>query len=565
MNRTRAYLITIGVAALFGFFFLYPVASVLQVAFKSDDGKLSFDFFIAVFTNPIYVEGLWNALLLGVTSTIVTFLIAFPLSYITHKWTFPGKKWLSIFILIPLVLPPFVGAIGVKQILGVHGALNAWLIDAGFMNAAKPTDWLGEGRFWGVVIMNALHLYPILYINITAALNNLDPAMDQAAQNLGCTPWRRLKKITLPLCMPGIFAGAAIVFIWSFTELGVPLVFDYTRVAPVQIYDGIKDLDNNPVPYALVTIMLVISFAIFMFSKLVLGRNAGVSTPRPKGHDNTVDLGWAKGWWISAGFTLLILIASVPHAGVFFLSFSTDWYNTLLPETMTTAHYTEGLGHPLVIGSIKNSLFYATGATLLDVVIGVAIAWVIVRSTVWGRNILDALMMLPLAVPGLVLAFGYLALSSKGQAFEWMVGPLGNPAILLIVAYAMRRLPYVVRAAVAGLEQSNPSLEEAALTMGAKPTRMLRKVAIPLIGANLAAGAILAFAFAMLEVSDSLILAQQAEHFPITKAIYSLLSTLGNGHEIASALGVWAMIFLGVAIPGSFMLVGKLSGGLLRL
>ena len=118
---------------------------------------------------------------------------------------------------------------------------------------------------------------------------------------------------------------------------------------------------------------------------------------------------------------------------------------------------------------------------------------------------------------------------------------------------------------MAGLEQSDPSLEEAALTMGAKPRTMLRRIAIPLIGANLVAGAILAFAFAMLEVSDSLILAQQAEHFPITKAIYALLSTLGNGHEIAAALGVWAMIFLGIAISGAFMLVGKRSGGLFRI
>ena len=566
MGRLNAYIITAIVAAIFGFFFLYPVASVLDYAFRDQDQNLTFKYFLNVFQNPVYLEGLWNALKIGVASTIATFAIAFPLALISHRYNFPGKKWLSIFILIPLVLPPFVGAVGVKQMLGVNGSLNALLYELGLMDAASPYDWLGHGRFWGIVVMNALHLYPILYINILAALNNLDPTMEQAAQNLGCSPWRRLRKITLPLCMPGIFAGAAIVFIWSFTELGVPLVFDYNRVASVQVYDGIKNLNENPMPYALVAVMLIASFSIFLFSKLVLGNQSFGSSARPKSQSSQKDLNWKTGGWITIGFTLLVIIASIPHFGVLFMSVAEDWYGTMLPGATTSQHYSDGLGHPLVIGSIKNSLLYASGATILDVIVGLAIAWVIVRSTVWGRNVLDALLMLPLAVPGLVLAFGYLTLSEPGQPFYFLVGPLGgNPVFLLIVAYAIRRIPYVVRAAVAGLEQSNPELEEAALSLGAKPTKMLRRVAIPLIGSNLAAGAILAFAFAMLEVSDSLILAQQAEHFPITKAIYALLSTLGNGHEIASALGVWAMIFLGIAITGAFALVGKRSGGLFKL
>ena len=136
--------------------------------------------------------------------------------------------------------------------------------------------------------------------------------------------------------------------------------------------------------------------------------------------------------------------------------------------------------------------------------------------------------------------------------------------MLLVIAYAIRRLPYIVRSAVAGLQQSNPALEEAARSLGASPSRMLRRIAIPLIGANLAAGCILAFAFAMLEVSDSLILAQQAQHFPITKAIYVLLSTLGNGTELAAALGVWSMVFLSVAIMGAAILGGK-RGGLFKV
>ena len=564
MKKEHAIGILVIVTILFGIFFLYPAFTIVGEAFWKKEGGLTFDYIVAVFQDPVYVEGLWNAFLLGIVSTIVTLLISFPLALLTHRYDFAGKKILSVLILIPLILPPFVGAVGVKEMLGVDGSLNALLIHWGIMDAARPFDWLAEGRFAGIVIMNALHLYPILYMNIAAALANLDPAMEQAAQNLGCPPWRRFWKITFPLALPGVFAGSSIVFIWSFTELGVPLVFDFARVAPVQVYDGIKDLGGNPLPYAIVAIMLVISAAVFALSKLVLGRSPLGTAPRPKGRSNDIALKGAKSWLVTAMFVAIFLIASVPHMGVIFLSIAGDWYQTIIPESLSLRHYNEALGNSLVVPSIKNSLYYASMATLIDLVLGLAIAWVVVRSKIRGRGLLDAMVMLPLAVPGLVMAFGYLALSQPGKPFAILVGADGNPALLLIVAYAFRRLPYIVRSAVAGLQQSNPVLEEAARSMGATPLRTLRKISIPLIGANLAAGAILAFAFAMLEVSDSLILAQQTEHYPITKAIYTLLSTLGNGVQLSAALGVWAMVFLSVAIIGAAMIGGK-RGGLFKV
>jgi iron(III) transport system permease protein len=565
MNPKWAYTLTALVVAFFAVFFLYPAVEVLKEAFHDQEKQFTTAFVIEVFKNPVYTEGLWNAFALGIASTVASILIAFPLALLGHRYLFPFKKSLSALILIPLVLPPFVGAVGVKQILGIQGALNAFLIKLGLVDAAMPVDWLGEGRFWGVVVMNALHLYPILYMNIAASLSNIDPAMEQAAQNLGCPPWRRFLRITMPLTTPGIFAGGAIVFIWSFTELGVPLVFDFTRVAPVQVYDGIKDLDGNPFPYALVAIMLVVSTVVFLLSKAVLGRSKLGTAPRPKGRMVEIRPGRGKAWLCSIFFFGVFFVASLPHAGVVVLSLAQDWYGTILPEGWTADHYREALGHPLVVPSIQNSLFYALLATLVDLILGLAIAWVIVRSTIRGRALLDALVMLPLAVPGLVLAFGYLALSQKGEHFEVLVrGTAQDPTWLLVVAYAVRRLPYVVRSAVAGLQQSNLALEEAARSLGASPARALRRVSLPLLGANLIAGGILAFAFAMLEVSDSLILAQQSEHFPITKAIYSLIGMLGNGYELASSLGVWAMVFLGISIIGAVVLGGK-KGGLFRM
>lgn len=568
MKRGPALLISLIVIVLFGVFFLYPAGMVVKQAFegtRSDKSTyFTLEFIASAFRNPIYREGLWNAFALGITSTLATLALAFPLALIGHRYDFLGKKVLGVLVLAPLILPPFVGAVGVKQILGVNGALNAFLVKIGLMDAMVPYDWLAEGRFVGIVLMNALHLYPILYMNIAAALANLDPAMEQAAENLGCPPWKRFWRITFPLCMPGIFAGSSLVFIWAFTELGVPLVFDYSRVAPVQIFDGIKGLDKNPIPYALTAILLIVAAIVFTVSKLVLGRAPLGTAPRPKGRSEGRRIGGAKSIACALVFLSVFLLASVPHLGVLLLSLAERWYGTIVPDEFTLRHYTEALGNGLVVPSIQNSLLYAGCATLLALLIGLGVAWVVVRSDLKIRGLLDALVMLPLAVPGLVMAFGYLALSQKDQPFHFLIGADGSPFLLLVIAYAIRRLPYIVRSAVAGLQQSNPALEEAAQSLGATPARMLSRIAIPLIGANLAAGCILAFAFAMLEVSDSLILAQQEHHYPITKAIYSLLSTLGNGTELAAALGTWAMVFLSVAIMGAAILAGK-RGGLFRV
>jgi len=568
MKRGPALLITCGVVLLFAVFFLYPAGMVVKQAFEGtrSDGTAYFtlDFIAVVFRNPIYQEGLWNAFALGIASTFTTLCIAFPLALLSHRHDFPGKKALGVLVLAPMILPPFVGAVGIKQMLGVNGALNALLIRLELMDSALPYDWLAHGRFTGIVLMNALHLYPILYMNIAAALSNLDPVMEQAAENLGCPPWKRFFRITLPLAMPGVFAGSSIVFIWAFTELGVPLVFDFARVAPVQIFDGIKGLDRNPIPYALTAILLIVAAVVFSVSKGVMGRSPLGTAPRPKGRSQIRRLTGAKGFACSGFFLGVFLLAAIPHAGVLLLSLAERWYGTILPHEFTLRHYIEALGNGLVVPSIQNSLWYAGFATMLALVIGLGVSWVVVRSDLKFRHALDALVMLPLAVPGLVMAFGYLALSQEGKAFHFLVGTGGSPFFLLVIAYAIRRLPYIVRSAVAGLQQSNPALEEAARSLGASPARMLVRISLPLIGASLAAGSILAFAFAMLEVSDSLILAQQAQHFPITKAIYALLSTLGNGTELAAALGVWAMVFLSTAIIGAAVLGGK-RGGLFKV
>ena len=549
----------------FGCFFVYPIWAALREAFIAPgmDGGFTFAYVAEVFMNALYREGLLNSFQIAIWSTFLSLIIALPLAGLHVRCAFPGRGLLNSMVLLPMILPPFVGAIGVKAMLGQAGALNALFISLGLMDAADPVNWLGEGRMLGVVIMEALHLYPIIYLNTAAALANLDPALEEAAANLGCTGWRRFQRITLPLIMPGVFAGGTIVFVWAFTEMGVPLVFDFERVTAVQVFRGINDLSGNPFPYALVAVMLAFSTLFYAAGKFFFSGGTATGGGRASTGRELKTLPPRLAWGITAVFAAVTFLAVVPHLGVVLLSLSNDWYQTILPHSLIFSHYHEALGHELTLSSISNSLKYSCFAVFVALVLGIGVAYVSVRTRLWGRRLLDAMAMLPLAVPGIVMAFGYLAMTRPGQPFSWLM--LGeDPVLLLVIAYAVRRLPYVVRSAAAGFQQVSPQLEEAAQSLGATPERALWRVTLPLVTPNLIAGGLLAFSFAMLEVSDSMVLAQQTTHFPITKAIYSLMMGLGNGPSIASALGVWAMVFLGVTILAAGVILGKKLGALFR-
>jgi iron(III) transport system permease protein len=564
MSNQTAKLVFLATGVFFALFFIWPIAETIRGAFVGSDGRFTLEYIAEVFRNPIYLEGLWNSLLMGVWSTLLAALIAMPLAWMSDRFLFPGKSLLGALILVPMIMPPFVGAIGIKQILGQEGALNALLQSLGMMNPDAPMDWLGEGRLWGIIVMNALHLYPILYLNVLASLANVDPAMEEAAENLGCTGFRKFRRVTLPLIMPGVFAGGTIVFIWSFTELGVPLMFDFTRVTSVQIFHGIKDIGGNPFPFALVVVLLVSTVLLYALSKVLFGRTAHAMMAKATSLGGPRKPSLAVGLFCTGVFGLVTFLAVLPHIGVVLVAFSEDWYRTVLPTGWTLGHFETALGHNLTLPSIQNSLKYACLATVLDLVLGVSIAFVVVRTKLAGRQILDAMAMLPLAVPGLVLAFGYLAMTQEGKFFGFL-NPAVDPLIILVIAYSVRRLPYVVRSAAAGFQQTSVTLEEAAQNLGCPPLKTLRKITIPLIAANLLAGGLLAFSFAMLEVSDSLILAQKQQDFPITKAIYELYQLLGEGRFVASALGVWAMGFLAVTIIGASLILGKKLGAIFRV
>ena len=551
----------------FAVLLIWPIVQIVRTGFTRPDGSFTLAYLKLIFQDPVLVRGLLNAAAVAVLVTLLSLLLAMPLAVLSVRYAFPGGVLFNGLLLVPLVLPPFVGAIGMRVVLGRYGPLTQ-LVGGGKLGI----DWIGRYRLLGVVVVEALHLYPVMLLNVQAALANLDPAMEQAAANLGASRWTVFRRITLPMIRPGLFAGCTLVLIWSFTELGTPLMFNFFTITPVQVFEQITEVASNPLPYALVVVLLVASAMLYLVGKVLLGRGFEVATTKASVAAAPVRL---SGWKAAAAlslFLIVFLLAVAPHLSVVLTSFSATgaWYKSILPTQFTLEHYRHALTDPLAIPSVQRSLEYASCATALALLVGFGAAVIVVRSNVPGRGLIDALSMLPLAVPGLVLSFGYLSVSiwfkkKLGARTPLFLDVQEWPAVMLVLAYAARRLPYVVRAAAAGLQQTPPELELAAANLGASRWLVLRRITLPLILANLIAGALLAFAFAMLEVSDSIILAQRIDYYPITKAILDLSQRLGDGLYIASALGVWAMVLLTLTILAANALLGKKIGAVFRM
>lgn len=553
--------------AMLGVLLVLPIGMTVGKAFWYEsgegDGHLSLFWFRRVLGDGQTWVFLKNGISLAGLTTLFCLVLSVPLAVLRARTTFRGQNLLGMVILLPMILPPFVGAMSLKRFLGKFGVFNEILVDLGVYTWAEVPTW-GEGSIVSVAIIQSLALFPILYLNASAALANIDPAYLEASRNLGAGGLRTFFTVTLPLMRPGLFAGGTIVFIWSFTDIGTPLILNVRDLLPVRIFDELTSAAYTPRVFAMVFVLLVIAVLLYVLGKFVFGRAGDVGGSKSTSHANArkLGLGGTIGAWLLFGGVLALAV--LPHLGVTLLAVSDRWLNSVLPQSYTAAHLTGVMESPDTYRSILNSLQYAGFSTVLDLLLGFLAGWLIIRSKAFGAGLLDALVMLPLAVPGLILAAGYVALTAPGTIFE-AIGPTHNPFTILVVAYTVRRIPFVVRGVSAGLQQVPESMEESARNLGCSHAGAARRITLPLIAANLVAAGVLAFAFAMLEVSDSLILAQVADYYPITKKIFTEF-TAGTRDSIntAAALGVYGMALLGGTMALASLLLGKKLGAIFR-
>ena len=547
IDLSQSLIFLILLALLFTFI-LYPLIRVLYVAF-TEGGSFSLNHFINFFERALFKESFLNSLIAGLMAVIFGSLISLPLTFFTIKYDFKGRTLIQTLGILPLVMPPFVGAVALQLILGKSGVVNLLLLQ--WFETTIP---FMEG-LRGVIIVQTLHYFPFIFLNASASLANVDPSLEEMAQNMGAHGFRLFRKVTLPLMMPGFVAGILLVFIRVIDDLGTPLMLNYTKMLAPQAYLRVTTIGvEDKAGYVICVIMVVLSLIslwvamkFLSFSEYAMVQRGGAGTPISKKIG-----GWKLAFVLI--FSLVVLgISLIPHLGIFILSFAKVWSFSILPKSYTLNHYVEILFRTTHF--VKNTLLYCLLAAGIDIILGSMIAFLLIRGRVWGKGILDAIATMPLAIPGVVLATGYLRVF-HGTNLPFFHQPLTSLWFILVIAYAARRLPYTLRSCYASIQQIHVSLEEAALNLGADRKKTFFKITFPLMTGGLIAGGLLAFITSSVELASTIMLVPRMEYGPLSYGIYIYMqSAVGRGP--GAALGVVAILLVAI---GTY-LVNKVFAG----
>jgi iron(III) transport system permease protein len=529
-------------------FLLLPVGQVIYTAFVTETGAPTLGHFQNFFGQSLLRESFMNSLIVALASVFFASVIAIPLAYLTVRFEFRGALLIQTLGVLPLIMPPFVGAVALQLIFGRSGSVNLIL-----------NDWFGfsipimDGLV-GVTFVESIHYFPFILLNLVAAMRNIDGAMEESAMNLGAKGWRLFWRVIFPLSLPGYLAGAALVFVKVFDDLGTPLVMGVTNMLAPQAYLRITSVGiEDPLGYVISVIMIAFSIlALWMAARVMKGKD--YSTLQKGG--NSLQRRHLRGWesvlaygWIV--FVLLVTLA--PHIGILLMSFSKVWSFSVLPDSYTLAHYGTVFGDSKLM--IYNTLKYCLLAAGLDVLLGTAIAYLIYRTQLPARQWLDYLASIALAIPGLVLAIGYLRLF-KGVNVPFTDTPMVATWFLIMIAYAVRRLPYALRSCMAALQQVHISLEEAANSLGAGKISTVRRVMVPLMMGGILAGFVTSFITAAVELSATILLTSAQSQAPMSYGIYLYMQSV-SGRGPGAALGVIAVVVVAIGTYLSHRVIEK--------
>jgi iron(III) transport system permease protein len=528
-----------------------PIVRVIFVAFTDRDGSFTLVNFNDFMATGLLRESFWNSIYVATMTVVLASLIAVPLATILARFNFRGAALIHTLGVLPLVMPPFVGAVAMQLIYGRNGAINLLLL-----------DWFGfripfmEGLN-GVIFVEALHYFPFILLNLSASLANIDSAMEESAQNLGAHGFTLFRRIVFPLALPGYVAGAALVFVKVFDDLATPLLLNITNMLAPQAYLKITSVGiTDPMGYVISVIMIACSLGAMALAGLTLKGRDFATQQRGGGGLSRRSLG-RTGNMVAALFVVLTLLMVLsPHIGIFLLSIATVWSFAVLPDGYTFAHYTTVVREAAPY--ISNTVLYCGLAGLIDVILGAALAYVVLRTRLPGRHLIYQVAMSAVAIPGLVLGIGLLRtyydfklpFSGESLATFWF---------MLVIAYAVRRLPYALSAATAALQQLHVSLEEAAENLGAKKFTTLTRIVVPLMTGGLLAGFVTSFATAAVELSATLLLVAREPDAPLAYGIYVYMQSAA-GRGPGAALGVIAVVVVAIATYFAYRIAERERG-----
>ena len=532
-------IVIIVLLVLAAIFIVYPFAKLFYQSFFPKGGAFSLSNYAKFFSKKYYMVGLRNSMIICVCTTILGTLIGIPMAYISTRFNIWGKRIINMAVVLSMLSPPFIGAYSWILLLGRAGFITKLLEKMGIEIGSIY-------GFQGILLVFTLKLFPYVYMYVSTALQNFDSSLEEASESLGVHGFKRIWHVTLPVIMPTILSAALIVFMTSLADFGTPmLIGEGFKTLPVMIYEKyLSEVSSNASFASTLSVIIVCcSLLVLAIQKIIIARkNYTMSAMRPP---EVVKLSTGKRILATAGVGLVALLAVLPQITVvvtsflktngplFVNGFSLDSYRAILGKLST---------------NIRNTFTFSVIAIIIMMILGLLLAYIIVRRRGKIANLLDTLVMFPYVIPGSVLGISLIL------AFNQKPVVLTGTVLILVVSYTIRKLPFTLRSSIATLYQIDPAIEEASISLGVPPMKTFAKTTAILMLPGMLSGAVLSFIATINELSSTIIL-YSGKTGTISVAIYTEI--FKDGYGTAAALAT----ILTVSTVIALIIFDKISGG----
>ncbi|KLO24423.1 ABC transporter permease [Marinitoga sp. 1197] len=537
-NPSLLILIVLIFISLF-IFIIFPLFKVFIVSFTNEDGRLSLEIYNSILSNDYMKQGFKNSILIATLTAVIGTLIGFLYAYTINRADIPLKKFFKTIAIIPMVFPPFIGAMAIIMLFGFNGIITAKI----FGIRTFPVYGI-----WGLMIAQTVTFFPVAFITLDGVISTISPTLEDAAFNLKASRWQVFTKIILPLSVPGIASTMLILFIESLADFGNPLILAGSRfpILSVQAYlqiTGMFDLSSGA---ALAVWLLLPSLIAFILQKYWIGKKKYITvTGKPTTSQLKSVNKFAK-WFLFSLCLIISLFILLIYVTIFWGAFTKIW-------GMNNEFTLENFKYVFDVGreAIKDTLAIALTSTPISAVLGMIIAFLIVRKTFPGKKTLEFVSLLNFAVPGTVVGIGYiLAFNSKPLL-------LTGTFAILVLNFIFRYIPVGIQTGVSLLNQIDPAIEEAAYTLGANDKVVFSKITLPLIVPAFFSALVYSFVRAMTAISAAIFLVS-ADWNLMTVQILSQTDS-GRLSEACAFSVVLILIILSFMLLMKVLLKNKIS------
>ena len=517
-----------------------PVVSIIYNAFFFQ-GHFDPKLFSSQLTDKGNLAAMWNTIKIAFWVTVLGTIVGTFYAWLLGRSDIPAKGLMRALFNIPYMFPPFLGAMAWDLLLnGRSGYLNKLLVSTFGLEAAP----ININTLGGIVFVELSYYFPFVFMQVVSALERMDPTLEECARIAGAKQMTVIRKITLPLVVPAISAGALLILTTSLAHFGVPSILGFSQgiyTLPTKIYAVISraggSFEGIRQGAALSIMLVIVVFTALVLQKKILSSGSYDIIKGKSMRPTLIKLRGARIPLLILCIATLILIVIVPLVMIFLVSLVKAYGLPLVPENFTLQNYKRIFAASGTIDSVKNSLFVSIAAGIICMFLGTLIAYVVQKIRPKGKEVLEVLSVLPYSLPGTVLAIGVI--------LAWSGNILGislyNTIWIILVAYIARYLSFSMKSSSAALLQVHPSLEEAARTCGASHMESLTDVTLPLIRPAMVSGFFLIFLPAMREVTTSILL-----YGPYTRTLGVQIYSLRDAGMIpqAAALGSVAIVII---------------------